>query len=198
MAQATNALLDQLDQSEQPVVLVGHSLGGWLVLRMASIRPAAVRAVVVVDSALFPDELSPSTLQAHVAPLGKARPSMERMLASVDPGVLAALHCGRLTDGYDPHRVLPALEAPVLFVQADPDHGGHLTDADARRAAELLPHAEFVRIDGGGHNLPLAKSGALLAAIRPFLARAEPSMASAARPSAARRISERCTVSYLR
>ena len=44
-------LIDTLtDNYRQPVILVGHSLGGILSFMVASLRPDLVRAVVVVDS----------------------------------------------------------------------------------------------------------------------------------------------------
>lgn len=44
-------VLDLLDSLAEPVVLVGHSLGGLLALRAAIARPEAVRALVLEDPA---------------------------------------------------------------------------------------------------------------------------------------------------
>lgn len=42
--------LDRVRKGDEPVVLVGHSLGGFLSLMLAAERPAAVNAVVMLDS----------------------------------------------------------------------------------------------------------------------------------------------------
>lgn len=44
-------VLDVIDAQTEPVVLVGHSLGGLLALRAALRRPSAVRALVLEDPA---------------------------------------------------------------------------------------------------------------------------------------------------
>lgn len=52
---------------------------------------------------------------------------------------------------YDLADAMRANDAPTLLLQADPDLGAVLTDADAERSLSLLPHGSLLRIPGAGH-----------------------------------------------
>jgi len=92
----------------RPVVLVGHSLGGWLVHRCARQARVDLRAVILVDSS-HPDELRRSMRQAHGAEgLTAVLPAMAR---SLDLGL------GVLLDVPAWVRSLPVAAQPTALAQ---------------------------------------------------------------------------------
>ena len=68
-----------------------------------------------------------------------------------DPDMLTAVLDGTMTVGYEIEKVLPAIRCPVLLLQADPDAGGMMTDAEVERALSLLAHPRHVRLERTGH-----------------------------------------------
>jgi pimeloyl-ACP methyl ester carboxylesterase len=70
-----------------------------------------------------------------------------------DPDMLTAVLDGTMTAGYEMEEVLPAIRCPVLLLQADPDAGGMMTDAEVERALPLLAHPQHVRFEQTGHSL---------------------------------------------
>ena len=68
-----------------------------------------------------------------------------------DPDMLAAVVDGTMTAGYEMEKVLPSILCPVLLLQADPDAGGLMTDAEVERALPLLAQPRHVRFEGAGH-----------------------------------------------
>lgn len=106
-------LVDTL-AGERPVVLVGHSLGGYLALRTAARATADVRALVLVDAS-HPDELRRSQRQAKGAEhLTQAFPLMA---TSLEFGL------GMLLDVPDWVKALPGPAQPTALAQyRDPRH----------------------------------------------------------------------------
>jgi pimeloyl-ACP methyl ester carboxylesterase len=70
-----------------------------------------------------------------------------------DPDMLMAVMDGTMTAGYEMEKVLPAIRCPVLLLQADPDAGGMMTDAEVERALPLLAHPRHVRFEQRSHAL---------------------------------------------
>jgi pimeloyl-ACP methyl ester carboxylesterase len=68
-----------------------------------------------------------------------------------DPDMLTAVLDGTMTVGYEMEQVLPAIHCPVLLLQADPDAGGAMTDAEVERALPLLAQPRHVRFENTGH-----------------------------------------------
>ena len=70
-----------------------------------------------------------------------------------DPDMLTALldDFETTSAGYEMDKVLPAIRCPVLLLQADPDHGGVMTDGDVAQALPLLAHPKHVRLQDIGH-----------------------------------------------
>jgi pimeloyl-ACP methyl ester carboxylesterase len=87
-----------------------------------------------------------------------------------DPDLLTAL-LERFEDtaaGYEMDRVLPAIECPVLLLQADPAAGGLMTDAEVAQALPLLARPSHVRLEGVGHVLHNERKEPIVAALRAF------------------------------
>src|SRR5690606_482440 len=130
---------------DDPSVLYGHSLGGWVALAVAAQHPERVRAVVVGDSALFPREIDPDFAVSYLANLPLALRSLAKSLNQLDQDVLAHLRDGRLTAAFDPETVLPRVTCPVLLLQGNPERGALMRDSDVEGGLRLLPDARHVR-----------------------------------------------------
>ncbi|MCB1839732.1 MAG: alpha/beta hydrolase [Alphaproteobacteria bacterium] len=99
----------------QPVIIVGHSMGGGLAVRLAIDAPEKVKAVILIGASLDPDleEIKPVQLAAQKAPLKfflnrSARNSNEELIRY--PSFLKTLK-PRLRE----------LKCPVLIVHAKKD-----------------------------------------------------------------------------
>lgn len=153
-----------------PVVLYGHSLGGWIALDIAARRPELVRGVVVGDSALYIEHLDPDLAISYLSNLPIAMRSLAKSLTQLDPEVMRAFRGGDLTADYAPDSILRAVSCPVLLLQADTALGGLMTDDDVTRGLALLRRGHHVRFPGLGHGLHVENSEPVLDAVTGFLA----------------------------
>jgi pimeloyl-ACP methyl ester carboxylesterase len=167
------------DQVEQPVPVVGHSLGALVALKLAELQPAMVSWLVLLDPPLDPELRNPEI--ETVYRLRKAAPGeLEAYLLGQNPGggELLAQSLARLfrqaSDG--PFEAMlsawpfeaQVVSQPCLVLQADPAFGGVLGDAAARRFVERLPHGKLQKIEGGSHALHASHPAAVAAAILDF------------------------------
>lgn len=155
---------------QPPTILYGHSLGGWIALDIAARHPELVRAVIVGDSALYLDDLDPDAAISYLSNLPIALRSLAKSLTQLDPAAMAAFHAGEMVIGYEPDTIFPLITCPVLLLQADPERGGLMTDADAARAMGLLQQGQHVKFPGLGHGLHVENAEPILEAVTTFLA----------------------------
>ncbi|HET8563759.1 MAG TPA: alpha/beta hydrolase [Candidatus Binatia bacterium] len=99
-------------------------------------------------------------------------------LYQTDPDFFAALldDAETTAEGYEMETLFPAIERPVLLLQADPESGGALTDVEVARGLQLLAQSSHVRLEGISHmlfNEPHGK-GPVLRAVSEFLISVEP------------------------
>lgn len=88
---------------------------------------------------------------------------MAGCLRDLDPTMLdAVMEFDEMHAGYEADRVLPAITCPVLLVQADPAHGGALSDKDVTLARSLLRDARVARVTGAGHASYVSRVGGVL------------------------------------
>lgn len=136
-----------------PVHLYGHSLGGWVALRLAADRPDLVAGLVIADSAVYSDSLDPNLAITYLADLPLALRSLARSLDQLDPEVMTQFRDGRMLADYRPAELLARLTRAPTLIQADPARGGLMTDSDVTRVRAIVPDTTHVRIDGVGHGL---------------------------------------------
>ena len=172
----------------EPAVIFGHSLGGMVALLVAAQIPDHIRAVLVGDSpfsaecwlghlrrtrddlviwrdlaggAHTPDEIKDAVGDAWLAQnLYQNDPDMLSILID-DPESAAA--------GYDATLVLPLIRCPVLLLQADPQAGGIMTDAEVERGLTLLSNPTHILLEGVGHGLHNDRKDTVLQATTDFL-----------------------------
>lgn len=164
-----------------PAVVVGHSLGAISATAIASSAPELTTAVVLEDppfgafrggsfhdrpehdyfvamhelvkQGLGVDELT-SIVGARQSSAASITPRAHAMrLARLDPDVLELITTDRALGRYDQSACLRSIAAPTLLLQADPQQGGALDDAEADHAAGLLPRGTLVRLPGVGHGI---------------------------------------------
>lgn len=154
---------------QAPVSLYGHSLGGWIALTATAQRPDLVSALVIADSAVYPENLDPELTVSYLANLPIALRSLAKSLDQLDPEVMVHFRDGRMLAGYDPDELLARVSCPTLLLQGDPARGALMSDADVKNASRLLSSADHVFLPGLGHALHAEDAGIVAAGIRSFL-----------------------------
>jgi pimeloyl-ACP methyl ester carboxylesterase len=175
-----------------PLLLVGHSLGGFIALTYASANSEALRALVVVDmgfrlrqsrrlrllshlpASIYQDETD--LLQRfRLLPTETRAPSA--LLHHIARHSVHPLEDGRLTLKFDratlirePHdlaSLLPRIACPSLFLRGSDSQT--LSAATLAEMVTLCPRARELDIPDAGHHIFLDNSAAFLGALRSFL-----------------------------
>ncbi len=174
--------------SDEPVVLVGHSMGG-LIAQEAYVRhPRLVKALALCfTSPAFAGGGSDFTKQfiaSRIGPLDQGKtmaeiaaqliPTMgsdsklaEQIMASVPPETYRkAVH---LLTTFDRRKELADIRVPTLLVAGSEDRTA--PPPVMERMAQKIPGAEYVLLDGCGHLGPMDQPDAFNAALSSFLRR---------------------------
>lgn len=150
-------------------VVVGHSLGGAVVMAMAARRPELARAIVLVDGAAPTGLKTPEEHYPYIELFRNNRGMMRQALAAVTPTMKNDTLLDRLTD--DAMKMAPlafagnarALErfnyvgkagsftGPVLVLWGRKD--SIITEAMARDTAAAYHNARLEIVDGVGHSV---------------------------------------------
>jgi pimeloyl-ACP methyl ester carboxylesterase len=174
-------LLDEVQSPGPGLVVVGHSLGGRVAVRLAAARPELVRALVLTGAPLVPragGSRRPPAAYRVVRALHRGHllsdarlEEARRRHGSADyraaQGVMRDILVRLVNERYDD--TLSALRCPVELVWGDDD-----TDVpvqSARALAERIPQAHLTLCAGAGHLLPLTAPAELRAAVQRALAR---------------------------
>jgi pimeloyl-ACP methyl ester carboxylesterase len=144
---------------KEPAVIFGHSMGGWIAAAVAAHHPELTRAIVLCDTAIYPDsvpndEILMNLFGVSAAMLRDGRAGTNawpQSLRELDSDVLTGYLDGKLVQGFDADELLPQISCPVLLLQGNVAHGGLMTDQDVTRAQPLLKHMRHVFFDGAGH-----------------------------------------------
>ncbi|MFZ1288122.1 MAG: alpha/beta hydrolase [Candidatus Phosphoribacter sp.] len=165
----------------EPVVLVGHSLGGYVAMEYAAAYPNRLAGLVTIGAAAQPR--GPGAAAYRALAVITDRAGRERMTRFNDralarmaaPEVFAAIHAdGYWFDGVRPSweavmaggrpELLRGVSCPVLIVRGQFDQLG----LDARRYAAAAPNARIVTVRGASHLLPLTRPWQTSAIIAAF------------------------------
>jgi pimeloyl-ACP methyl ester carboxylesterase len=162
-------LFQQLGLSQAPVV--GFSLGGWIGLELAILRPQLVGKLVLVNSAGLRVEGAPMA-ELFIDDLAKLRkllffdpnsPVVDQVVptSTDDPRILNFLRAREATArvAWNPYLHNPKLPEHLRRVQCPTlilcgRHDRLIPLAHGERYAELLPNAKLQVIEKCGHELP--------------------------------------------
>jgi len=168
-----------------PVVLVGHSMGATVALRLAVDAPSTTRGLVLIApvpaSGGGYSEKGEAFLRATAGDPIATRKWLSRTLA--DPENEATIERLCLSAARTPRaaaiesfeswafanfaEATKAIEAPALVIAAERD----APDVAQRRVAALLPNAEYVVLRDGAHYAPVERAGEIAALILDFVQR---------------------------
>jgi pimeloyl-ACP methyl ester carboxylesterase len=162
------------DLIQQPTILFGHSLGGWISLMIACNRPETVKALIIGDSPLnlrdfrtilrgYSERWTTErelTMKTYEELLTDFDAESARRLSQVDPeafrywieGCEDASAFDKLFEGYDISEMLPGIDCPVLLLQGNTKA---LPDTDVELAKSILPYIKHVFFKDHGHYLGL-------------------------------------------
>ncbi len=171
-----------LKQFNEPVVLIGHSLGALTAIGVAAGYPEGVRAVVLLDPPLYTGyetiDIDPNVRQyfQQIYDLKSSAPTDEDIralarkmmqgadeeeiqdfvgsLAGVAPGTVQAVLENRLWGDLDLAECLHKIQAPTLMIHGDWETGAAMREEDVEFFKANLPAATVVRIPGANHSIP--------------------------------------------
>lgn len=163
---------------DEPAVLFGHSMGGWVAAAVAARVPERVRAIVLADTDLYPvpipdDATVMALFGVDTAAIRSGRTGGIQgfqSLKDLDQDVLLAYLEGRLTSGFDAETLLPQVQCPALLLQGNMTEGGFMSDEGVRRALTLLPQGSHVFFPESGHWLHVQQPAEVAEAAGSFLA----------------------------
>jgi len=95
--------------------------------------------------------------------------SWARCVQQADPEVYEMTLDGSALVGWDGEGLLPGITCPTLLLQANPQLGGLMSDADVALATRLLSHHTHVRFRNLGHALFIQQPETVLRAVTNFL-----------------------------
>jgi pimeloyl-ACP methyl ester carboxylesterase len=136
----------------RPVVLVGHSLGGYLALAYAATRPAGIDGIVVLNT-------GPGYRDADKREAWNERSRRNAHRFGV-PVQVADLN---LQEDSIVMERLTAIDVPVLALAGTADRPEYTTSGEY--LARKMPRASFAAVEGGGHSMHEAEHADVVAGL---------------------------------
>ncbi len=150
----TGAWLDRWRQAVglEQFSLVGHSMGGYVCMSLAALRPEQVKRLVLVASIGIPFECGvPKLVWPMLLAMGRTTPAFWPLLLydSVRAGTPMILRASHQIVTLDCAEVLAAVKTPTLLIWGEQDNLVPL--AFGRRLRETLPNARLHILKRANH-----------------------------------------------
>lgn len=180
-----------LRETEGPLVLIGHSMGGRVALEAVRQAPARIAGLVLANTGVHPPapgeregrqrliDIARSQGMAALAEawlppmMGAAPDRIEALMPSLREmvaGYTLQAYLGQieaLLGRADAGPVLAGYAGPVLLTSADHDRWSPPVQHEAMH--DLAPHATLSIVSGAGHMMPMEAPEAVAAAIADWL-----------------------------
>jgi 2-hydroxy-6-oxonona-2,4-dienedioate hydrolase len=182
--------------SDKPVILVGHSLGGWIIASLASQHPDLVSKLILNDpysgahsevreqerqerheqKAIRADQIQAARTPEDLAPMVAARYGVVSEFSTK----LIAMNYFQLDHVVERLRSNPAedhdmfegmfraIQCPVLLIRGAVDKGGIMSDEEADRVIDLIPDAQHLSWPRVGHSPHIARNHDFIRATKRF------------------------------
>lgn len=162
-----------------PVILLGHSMGARIAVRVAACYPDLVSRVILADPPVSGPGRRPYPLelQFYLANIAEAArgaplpipPNWTEEQCRIRAEWLPSCSEEAVTESYrsmheeDFHADLPSITAPLTLLYAE--RGGTITEQEAAEIVSLVPNARSVLIRGVGHMMPWDDLDGFVAAV---------------------------------
>ena len=170
-----------------PVNVIGHSLGAMTAMVLAATAPSLVRSAVLEDPPIYvyrrpqtgqrfllTHEMASSRMtvdeiaQRILLERPENTPEQANMTAqswrALDPKTVGGVIDRTNIWGDAIEDDMRRIKCPTLLLQANPELGGAMSDADGDRAAAVIPNCTLVRWPDTGHGMHGAKPAEFVAA----------------------------------
>ena len=181
---------------DRPVLLIGHSLGGWITAAVAAQRPELVSKAVLVEpysgvhsevrrrervrrqehrerraglirSAITPADLVPSVREQYSEASDDSVERIARMWFELDPVLETDLNSSS-DDAESFDEMFSAIQCPTLIIRGAVERGGILSDEEADRLAGLIPDSRALYWPRIGHSPHIARNHDFIRAVKRF------------------------------
>ena len=184
--------------SDEPVYLIGHSLGGWVTAAVAAAHPELISKAILVEpysgansevrkearkrpaeerglraqqirDARTPEDLIPAVTEQYA---GASEDSIKRiavMWFQMDP----ALEEGPVSSREDEETfddMFSSIKCPTLMINGASDKGGILSEEESERVAGLIPDIRVLTWPKVGHSPHIARNHDFIRATKRFWA----------------------------
>jgi pimeloyl-ACP methyl ester carboxylesterase len=184
---------------KEAAIIFGHSLGGWITMKLAQETPSHVKAIIVGDSSLCLEtyyKIVKDSQDYYIeirATLDKSYDKVYEFVSngspefseekvklftdtftSCDPKIVDFYAEGRLAEffgDYNPYDSLSVVACPVLIVQGNFEEGGILPDDEVKKALLMNKMIQHTQLVDCDHWLGIqdGRDYLFIEAIQPFL-----------------------------
>ncbi|WP_101900295.1 alpha/beta fold hydrolase [Legionella sainthelensi] len=168
---------------KEPVLLIGHSLGGMIGSMLTASQPSLVRALILIDPPLnlnslrqltigFKDQINLLVQGLRLSRLGlPIHQFIPEQVRHCDPEMLLAM-TNQFDEVFKPYKVerfFKQINHPTLLLHGNSAHGSLVSGPDIKRLLDIKHDLVHVEIPNAGHSPIRQNTEATLNAILQFM-----------------------------